>query len=76
MCHPDGSQRYFYVAEHIYDINEKTYFVHDFVQGYPVELAKFDRLQTSDAQAEDDRGKKRMDCCCWIMIQMLTREQL
>ncbi|KAI7859664.1 carbamoyl-phosphate synthase L chain, ATP binding domain-containing protein [Circinella umbellata] len=54
-CSIEGSQRYFYIAEDVRDINEKTYFVHDFVQGYPVTLEKVDRLKSTAASSEDDR---------------------
>ncbi|KAI9497602.1 carbamoyl-phosphate synthase L chain, ATP binding domain-containing protein [Zychaea mexicana] len=54
-CSIDGIQRYFFIAEQVQDVNEKTYFVHDFVQGYPVELGKVDRLMSASATSEDDR---------------------
>lgn len=57
-CTKDGSQQYFYIAEQVNDIHEKIYFVHDFVQGYPLQIAKLDRLQSSATQSEDDRGKE------------------
>lgn len=60
MLYADGSQQYFYIAEQINDINEKIYFVHDFVRGYPLEILKVDKLQSSAAQSEDDRGKQCM----------------
>ncbi|ORY97983.1 carbamoyl-phosphate synthase L chain, ATP binding domain-domain-containing protein [Syncephalastrum racemosum] len=50
-----GSQQFFYVAEHVVDVNEKLYYVHDFVQGYPVVLRKVDKLASASAQGEDDR---------------------
>ncbi|KAI9323783.1 carbamoyl-phosphate synthase L chain, ATP binding domain-containing protein [Dichotomocladium elegans] len=54
-CSIDGSQHYFYVVEHVQDVNEKTYYVHDFLQGYPFKLDKVDRLCSSTGAAEDDR---------------------
>ncbi|ORZ14110.1 carbamoyl-phosphate synthase L chain, ATP binding domain-domain-containing protein [Absidia repens] len=51
----DGCQQYFYVAQQIHDINEKSIFVHDFKQGHQIELAKVDRLKSTTAAGEDDR---------------------
>jgi 3-methylcrotonyl-CoA carboxylase alpha subunit len=54
----DGCQQYFYICEQIHDVNEKSIFVHDFVQGHQIELFKIDRLKSAAAAGEDDRGKR------------------
>ncbi|KAI7900370.1 carbamoyl-phosphate synthase L chain, ATP binding domain-containing protein [Cokeromyces recurvatus] len=54
-CTIDGSQHYFYIAEDIKDVNEKIIFVHDFIRGYQVELAKVDRHKSKITISEDDR---------------------
>ncbi|KAI8100180.1 carbamoyl-phosphate synthase L chain, ATP binding domain-containing protein [Halteromyces radiatus] len=51
----DGCQQYFYVTQQIHDVNEKSIFVHDFIQGHQIELLKIDRLKSTTATGEDDR---------------------
>ncbi|CAO3591680.1 unnamed protein product [Absidia cylindrospora] len=51
----DGCQQYFYVAQQVHDVNEKSIFVHDFIQGHQIELLKVDRLKSTAAAGEDDR---------------------
>ncbi|KAI8331185.1 carbamoyl-phosphate synthase L chain, ATP binding domain-containing protein [Chlamydoabsidia padenii] len=51
----NGCQQYFYICEQLHDVNEKSIFVHDFVQGHQVELSKIDRLKSAAVTGEDDR---------------------
>ncbi|KAG0184982.1 hypothetical protein DFQ28_010145 [Apophysomyces sp. BC1034] len=51
----NDSQHYFYVASDVFDINKKSIFVHDFIQGHQVELVKLDRLKSISSLSEDDR---------------------
>ncbi|KAI8066435.1 carbamoyl-phosphate synthase L chain, ATP binding domain-containing protein [Gongronella butleri] len=51
----NGSQRVFYVAQIVHDVDNKNFFVHDFVQGYPTEYAKVDRLASKQEGGDDDR---------------------
>ncbi|KAF7722027.1 hypothetical protein EC973_003749 [Apophysomyces ossiformis] len=51
----NDSQQYFYVASTVFDINKKSIFIHDFIQGHQMELAKLDRLKSTTSQTEDDR---------------------
>ncbi|KAG1138731.1 hypothetical protein G6F37_010440 [Rhizopus arrhizus] len=52
----NGIQHYFYVAEDIRDIDDKSIFVHNFADGQQHELMKVNRLKSQSVVAEDDKG--------------------
>ncbi|KAL0073592.1 carbamoyl-phosphate synthase L chain, ATP binding domain-containing protein [Phycomyces blakesleeanus] len=51
----NGIQQHFYVATDVRDVNERSIFVHDFTQGYQIELVKVDRLKSAVSSTDEDR---------------------